>query len=62
MESMMLFRLLPAICFIAMLCGIVLSIAVVRIGDVHIRAAVQYSGVDPINGPPGFIRVHAMRR
>lgn len=58
----MLFRLLPAICFIAMLCGIVLSIAVVRIGDIHDRTVAQYSGVNPANELPGFVSIHAVRR
>lgn len=57
----MLFRLLPAICFIAMLCGIVLSIAVVRIGDIHDRTVAQYPGVNPVNELPGFISTHAVR-
>lgn len=59
---MILFRLLPAICFIAMLCGVVLSIAAVRVGEVHIHAAVQYSGMSPGNGLPGFINIRAVRR
>lgn len=53
----MLFRLLPAICFVAMLCGIVLSIAVVRIGDVHVQSVMQYSGVQPIHRSHGLISI-----
>lgn len=59
---MMLSRLLPAICFIAVLCGIVLSIAVVRISDIHARAVAQYSGANPIYGQAGFIKVNAVQR
>jgi hypothetical protein len=58
---MMLFRLLPAICFVAMLCGVALSIAVVQIDDIDDRTIVQFSGLNPVNSQAGFVSVHQTR-